>query len=126
MLGEQGVANGTRVRLKYGSGAIAGATLFVGAVAVTRNQAKIIGADGKEIPPVQVVICRKASKDVPQKPPRMGSPVEAIDPGPGHRMAVIPWGTDDTPMIAKELCRAVGTCRDTYYGCGNCCNNPKK
>jgi hypothetical protein len=114
------------IRLKHIGGAIVNERPFMAALAVANNGARVIGSDGKPITPATVVVCRKAfGSDNTLSQSRIGVPIQAIDPGKGHELYVLPWSTTSAPTIAKTQCRDIGECKDFTDKCVGCHNFQK-
>lgn len=123
-LGPVGASEPT-IRLKHTGGAIVNEKPFLAALSVVCNGAKIIGGNGKPIPPATVVVCRrKFGPDNPLRQSRIGIPIQAIDPGKEHDLYVLPRSTTFAPTISKEQCRGVGECTSFDGQCVGCCNFP--
>lgn len=114
------------IRVMGNLGAIVKERPHVAAFAIVRGEARAINEKGDVIRPTVVILCPIAFQPFSvSKPKRLGTPVEAIDPGPQHRVLVLPWSTEDASLVPKEHARPVGKCRATSENCKSCPNKKK-
>jgi hypothetical protein len=121
--GSLGLAGSTEtLRVKYHEGGVIEEKMFVGAVAVIRRLAAVLGGYERDI-----VICRRTTVNGALKHLTAGVPIKVVDPEVSQgTFFVLLNGNESAPVIAKSLCRPVEMCRDANKDCGNCCNRKKK
>lgn len=111
------------ISVRHNAGGISKQTLFQAAIAVIRGTAKVLGPNGKPVPQIAIVICRRVSnrRDA-------GATVNAIDAGEHCDSYILPWSTERSPTIPKASCRLANeACSHSIDECcKSCCNFPKK
>jgi hypothetical protein len=117
---------GAKVRLKYATGAVVGGmTLLEAARTVPRGKAQVVGDDNRPLRPTLVVICRKEMSPAKANGfPRIGQPIEVINPGILHTLFLLFWSVS-VPLVPKNLCKPASPCHNTDDHCGNCHNRSK-